>query len=64
MTIKEIITAKATSGRYFLTIITGIVFAYVAFKKIIGADVIATIITLVFSLYFSKDKSKEDQNNK
>ena len=45
---------KLLSGRFFLTIITGLVFAYVSWKKIIGADVIATIITMVFSLYFTR----------
>ena len=54
MEILKRILDKVVGGRYFLTIVTGIVFAYVAFHKIIGADVIATIITMVFTLYFTK----------
>ena len=45
---------KAFSGRYFLTVVTGIVFAYVAIRKTINADVVATIITMVFTLYFTR----------
>lgn len=45
---------KLFSGKYFLTIVTGIVFAYVSVKGIIGKDVIATIIVMVFTLYFTK----------
>ena len=50
---------KVVGGRYFLTIVTGVVFAYAAFHKILGADVIATIITMVFTLYFTKGASQK-----
>lgn len=45
---------KLFSGRYFLTIMAGLVFAYASFNKIIGSDVVGTIVTMVFTLYFTK----------
>lgn len=45
---------KALSGRLWLTLITGLVFAYATFTKIINADVVGTIIVMVFTLYFQR----------
>ena len=56
---KEVI-AKATSGRFWLTIITGVVFAYAVWKRIINAEATVTIITLVFMNYFQRDKKTEE----
>ena len=46
---------KWLSGRLWLTLITGLVFAYAVANKIITADVVGTIIVMVFSLYFSRN---------
>lgn len=45
---------KATSGRFWLTIITGIVFTYAVWKRVLNAEATATIITMVFISYFQK----------
>ncbi len=56
---------KLLSGRLWLTIISGLVFAYVSFMKIIQPDVIATILTMVFVSYFQRqDRTKGDTNGK
>ncbi len=39
---------KIMSGRFILTVICGIVFAYVSAKKIIPADAVISILTMVF----------------
>jgi len=46
---------KLLSGRYFLTVIAGIVFAYATYKSILNAEAIATIITMVFVSYFQRN---------
>lgn len=56
---KEIIE-KISSGKFWLTIICGLVFAYCSIKKIIPSDAIITIITMVFISYFQK--RPEEQN--
>ena len=45
---------KLFSGKYFLTIVAGLVFMYCSVRGIIGKDVIATIVAMVFTLYFTK----------
>lgn len=45
---------KLMSGRYILTIISGIVFAYCAWKKVLTSEALATIITMVFINYFQR----------
>ena len=47
------------SGRWWLTIITGLVFAYSVYAKILTPETTATIIVTVFTLYFSKRDDKE-----
>ena len=51
---------KLTSGRLWLTIITGVVFAYASWKKILDAQAIASIVTMVFQAYFLRN----DRNGK
>lgn len=51
---------KILSGRFILTVITGIVFAFASWKGWIPKDTIATIIVMVFTLYFSRT----DRNGK
>ena len=58
MTSKEIIVAKITSGKFWLTIICGFVFAYVSIKKIIPPDAVIAILTMVFISYFTKPKQE------
>lgn len=48
------IPEKLKSGRYILTIITGIIFAYAVYSKILNAEATATIITMVFISYFQR----------
>jgi hypothetical protein len=50
----KVVVDKIFSGRYFLTIVAGIVFAYASVAKIINAEVIGAIVTMVFTLYFTK----------
>jgi len=50
------ITEKLSSGKFWLTIISGVVFAYAVYKKILSAEATATIITMVFISYFQKEK--------
>lgn len=53
---------KILSGRYFLTVIGGLVFAYAAAKKILPAEAISAIITMIFVSYFDrKDREKGEQ---
>ena len=53
---------KLLSGRYFLTVVAGLVFAYAVYSKLLNAEATATIITMVFMAYFSKDRSKDVPN--
>ena len=55
------VTDKLLSGRLYLTYIGGLVFAYCAFTKQLEAAVIATILTSIFTSYFSRsDRAKEN----
>ncbi len=45
---------KLLSGRLWLTLISGFVFAYCSVTKTLTADVIATILTAVFMSYFQR----------
>ena len=46
--------SKLTSGRFYLTVIGGIVFVYAVMERILPSEAVATILTMIFSLYFSK----------
>ncbi len=55
--LKEILThlfTKMSSGRWILTVICGLVFAYTAINKIIPVDAVVSILTMVFVNYFNK----------
>lgn len=55
---------KLTSGRFWLTIIAGLVFGYCAVTKILTADVTGTILTMVFISYFQRERNgKNDAVN-
>ena len=52
---------KLISGRFLLTIISGIVFAYVVCTKTLPAEATASILTMVFVSYFQRpDRKKEE----
>jgi len=51
---------KIGSGRWWLTIISGIVFAYAVMYDKINAEAVASILTAVFVSYFNK---KEDNGS-
>jgi len=46
--------AKILSGRFWLTIITGIVFAYCAIKGKMSGEAISAIVSMVFIAYFQR----------
>ena len=56
MTKSEVVIAKVTSGKFWLSIIAGLVFAYCSGKKILPPEAIASIVTFVFTSYFTKQK--------
>jgi len=51
--------SKLLSGRFYLTIIAGLVFAYSVRRGILNAEATATIITMVFISYFQRDRKEE-----
>lgn len=60
MTKSEVIIAKVTSGKFWLSIIAGLVFAYASVRKILSPEAIATIITMVFISYFQRDRKNDN----
>ena len=54
---KEAITAKFTSGKFWLTIIAGLVFAYASVRGLLDKDAIGIIVTMVFVSYFQKSEN-------
>lgn len=51
---------KILSGRWLLTVICGLVFAYCAVSKILPVDATISIITMVFVSYFSRNDRKSE----
>ena len=49
---------KFSSGKFWLTIISGFVFAYAVYAKILNSEATATILTMVFISYFQKEKDQ------
>jgi hypothetical protein len=45
---------KLKSGRYLLTVICGLVFAFGAVTKIIPPDAVISIVSMVFISYFQR----------
>ncbi len=52
---EEDMQEKLLSGRLWLTLITGLVFAYAVYKGILNAEATATIVTMVFIAYFQRN---------
>jgi len=48
---------KLWSGRFWLTIITGGVFAYSVYARIMPEEAIAAIVVMVFQGYFLRNRS-------
>ena len=57
----EKILNKVLSGRFLLTAICGIVFAYCAMKGRIEVAAITSILSSVFASYFSRDDRAPEQ---
>jgi len=52
---------KLLSGRFLLTVIGGLVFAYLACKKILPNEATMGILILIFEAYFHReDRTKEN----
>ena len=49
--------SKILSGRWILTIISGLVFAYSVVTKHLAPEATASIISMVFVAYFNKEKN-------
>ena len=62
MTIKEVITAKLTSGKFIFTIISGIVFAVMSITGKLPPDKTYEIIVLVVYAYFSRKSDAKADN--
>jgi uncharacterized membrane protein len=54
---------KLFSGRFWLTIIAGVVFGYTSVMKILPPEAVASIITMVFVSYFER-KDRNGNNLK
>jgi hypothetical protein len=51
--------AKLLSGRYILTVICAIVFAYGAISKVLPVDATISILMMVFTAYFNRTDRKQ-----
>ena len=53
---------KLLSGRWILTVICGLIFAYGAINKIIPPDAVVSIVSMVFISYFNRhDRQTEEK---
>ena len=48
------IVEKLLSGRYYLTLVGGIVFAYAVWQKILEPQATSAILTAIFMSYFQR----------
>ena len=52
---------KILSGRLWLVLITGIVFAYATYAKILSGEAVSAIVVAVYTSYFGRsDRTKEN----
>ena len=49
---------KLLSGRFWLTIIAGLTFAYGTYAKLLPPEAIAAIVVMVFQAYFSRKRDE------
>lgn len=55
---------KLLSGRYFLTVVGGLVFAYAVYAKIMPPEATAAILTAIFTAYFNRgDRNGNHSSN-
>lgn len=50
---------KLLSGRFWLTMIAGFVFAFTACSKLLSTEAVASILTAVFTSYFLRRRKDE-----
>ena len=60
MSIKE----KIVSGRFILTVICGVVFAYCSINKLIPPDAVISVLTMVFVSYFQRNDRTQNGGQK
>lgn len=51
---------KFSSGRWILTVIGGVVFAYSAYKGTLSAEATASILMMIFVSYFQKKSNRKE----
>ncbi len=56
--------SKLSSGKFWLTIISGVVFAYAVKTRLLSAEATATILTMVFISYFQKAEQNKGEQPK
>ena len=62
---KDATINKLLSGRFVLTVIGGVTFAYAVYVKALEPQATAAILTMVFVSYFNRsDRSKENGKEK
>jgi len=52
---------KIMSGRYVLTVLSGVTFLYATWARILTPEAVATIITMVFVSYFNRPDRQSEQ---
>lgn len=63
MSLKEKLADKLLSGRYYLTLVGGIVFFYSVWQKIMPPEATSAILTAIFMSYFQRS-DRNGQNGK
>jgi hypothetical protein len=56
--------SKLMSGKFLFTAVTGIVFLYAVYTKLLTNEQVHAIIILVISFYFNKRSDHEDIGDK
>jgi len=55
---------KLLSGRWLLTIMVGLTFCFMSFSGLLDAVFVQSIIVMVFTLYFSRNRDNEEGEKK
>ena len=59
---KDKIIEKLLSGRFILTVIGGVVFAYAVWQKVLPPEATASILTMIFVSYFNRERHRNGNN--
>ena len=51
---------KLLSGRFWLTVISGFVFAYSTYSRILSKETVAVILVMIFKDYFQRSDRKKE----